>query len=187
MPAFVSVRNGPFRDLPKAIVRQWAERMLKSLGLEQAELSVALTDDSEIRELNKVYRHRDRPTDVLAFAMREGERLGVEAEDARAEMLGDVVVSIETARRQASRRQRTLEAEVHMLLAHGLLHLIGYDHQTDRETSVMNAATRKLCRAATVSSRGGSARPSRTGEPPRERTKPRAQASATSPRRGRPR
>jgi probable rRNA maturation factor len=149
LPALVSVRNGPFRDLSTALVRRWAERMLSALELAAAELSIALTDDGEIHELNRVFRRRDRPTDVLAFAMREGAATG-EVPRAGPEMLGDVVVSVETARRQAARRGRTLEAEVRELLAHGLLHLVGYDHQTKKQALAMGAKTRELCRAAST-------------------------------------
>ena len=67
MPAFVSVRNGPFRDVSKPTVRRWADEMLQCLGLGEAELSIALTNDEEIHELNRVFRHKDKPTDVLAF------------------------------------------------------------------------------------------------------------------------
>lgn len=156
MPAFVSIRNGPFRDVSRAVVQRWAERMLVDLDLSDAELSVAITDDDEIRELNKVFRHRDKATDVLAFAMREGEAVVASppserrAKKRKSELLGDVVVSVETARRQAKEHRRPLDAEMRMLLAHGLLHLVGYDHQTDREEAVMNAATDRLCRAATA-------------------------------------
>jgi probable rRNA maturation factor len=133
--------------------------MLRCLDLSRAELSVALTNDREIHELNKVFRHRDRATDVLAFAMREGEPVGARSRPSRrssapanaeeaGEMLGDVVVSVETARRQAKEHRRTLDAEMRMLLAHGLLHLVGYDHRSDREEAVMNAETARLCRAA---------------------------------------
>lgn len=166
MPAFVTVRNGPFRDVSKPTIRRWADRMLSCLGLAEAELSVALTDDEEIHELNRVFRHRDRPTDVLAFAMREGEPIGArptgfeggtspsgDPTERLPEMLGDVVVSVETARRQAARRRRALESEVRELLAHGLLHLVGYDHQTKAEERAMNAETRRLCRAATARAR----------------------------------
>jgi probable rRNA maturation factor len=126
--------------------------MLHCLDLNEAELSVALTDDEEIHELNRVFRHRDQPTDVLAFAMREGapatSRPVGDAAPSVPELLGDVVVSVDTARRQAARRRRDLESEVRELLAHGLLHLIGYDHQTPHEARVMNAEARRLCRAA---------------------------------------
>jgi probable rRNA maturation factor len=154
LPAFVSIRNGPFRDISKPVVRRWAERMLRSLDLATAELSVALTDDQEIHELNRVFRDHDRPTDVLAFAMREGQQLGprrgagATGAGHKAEILGDIVVSIETARRQAARRGRPIEAEVRMLLAHGLLHLVGYDHQTKADARIMGAKTRELSRAA---------------------------------------
>jgi probable rRNA maturation factor len=125
--------------------------MLRAIDLGSVELSVALTDDVEIRELNGVFRQRDKATDVLAFAMREGEPLGggaTVAPGSSGEILGDVVISVETARRQAKEHGRTLSAELQMLLAHGLLHLIGYDHRTKREEIVMNGATDRLCRAA---------------------------------------
>src|SRR5260221_9363226 len=126
--------------------------MLRSLDLGDAELSVALTDDREIHELNRVFRQNDKPTDVLAFAMREGETMGAgpigDARRRAPEMLGDVVISVETARRQATRRRRLLENEVRELLAHGLLHLVGYDHQTDDEERLMKAETKRLCRDA---------------------------------------
>jgi len=145
--------------------------MLHSLDLVGAELSIAMTDDGEIRELNKVFRHRDKATDVLAFAMREGQSVGA-AETAkvggkkRTELLGDVVVSVETARRQAKEHRRKLDAEMCMLLAHGLLHLVGYDHRTDREEAVMNAATERLCIAAVAKgAKPGAAPKSRRAKP----------------------
>lgn len=125
--------------------------MLGAIDLARVELSVVLTDDVEIRELNGVFRQRDKATDVLAFAMREGEPLGGSSAVSAGhwgEILGDVVISVETARRQAKEHRRTLNAEMQMLLAHGLLHLIGYDHRTDREEAAMNAETERLCRAA---------------------------------------
>jgi probable rRNA maturation factor len=131
--------------------------MLASLGLGPAELSVALTDDREIHELNRLFRKRDKPTDVLAFAMREGEGPPA-AGPSGVELLGDVVVSVETARRQAARRGRSLASEVRVLLAHGILHLLGYDHRTSAEARRMGTKTRQLCRAAT---RGDDRSPSR--------------------------
>ena len=157
MPAFVTIRNGPFRDVSKPTVRLWANRMLIELGLGEVELSIALTDDEEIHELNRVFRHKDRPTDVLAFSMREGDSIGAhpvaDAANSSAELLGDVVVSVETARRQAGRRRRPLERELRELLAHGLLHLVGYDHRTKDEERAMGRETRRLCRAAVAPNR----------------------------------
>src|SRR5262245_31690374 len=126
--------------------------MLAALELHAAELSISLTDDGEIHELNRVFRRRDRPTDVLAFAMRENATKSPKQPRDRprprgstGELLGDVVVSVDTARRQAARRGRTLESEVRVLLAHGLLHLVGYDHRTSRQARAMGAKTRELC------------------------------------------
>jgi probable rRNA maturation factor len=108
-----------------------------------AELSIVLTDDDQIQKLNRIYRKKNRPTDVLAFAQREGE-LGAQA----GRLLGDVVVSIPTARRQAAQRGEALGAELTMLLAHGLLHLLGWDHQTDAADRRMRKETVRLCHAA---------------------------------------
>jgi probable rRNA maturation factor len=126
-----------------AVVRERAERMLAALRMPEAELSILLCDDATIHELNRDYRKKDRPTDVLAFAMREGE-----GGDLHPNLLGDVVISIDTARRQAGEHQRTIADEVTYLLAHGLLHLLGYDHRTDAEDRIMRARTDALVAAA---------------------------------------
>ena len=115
--------------------------MLAELGLPSAELSVLLTDDVQIQRLNAAHRDKDRPTDVLAFELDASEP------DADG-LLGDVVISLDTAARQAKSRQRPLLAEVRFLLAHGLLHLCGYDHGTRPEKREMDRLTRRLVRAA---------------------------------------
>lgn len=114
--------------------------MLDFLGLGEVELSLALVDDGTIRRLNKAYRGYDKPTDVLAFSLREGEPFAP-VDD---EPLGDVVLAVPTAERQARQARRPLLDEATMLLAHGLLHLLGYDHRTKREERVMIAKTREL-------------------------------------------
>src|SRR5688572_27985286 len=104
--------------------------MLAALRLPNAELGVLLCDDRTIHALNHAWRGKDRPTDVLAFAMHEGKG----AKHARARgMLGDVVISLDTARRQARERNHTPADEVALLLAHGLLHLCGWDHRDRAE------------------------------------------------------
>jgi probable rRNA maturation factor len=138
----VTTRGGPFPGVSAAVVRRRAEKMLDHLRLGAVELSVALVDDPTIHELNRTYRHKDKPTDVLAFALQEP----VPARPVG--MLGDVILSIETARRQAARHRRPLLAELTMLLAHGLLHLLGHDHQTDAQEREMTARTRELETAA---------------------------------------
>jgi rRNA maturation RNase YbeY len=100
-----------------------ARRLLRTLRLPDAELSIVLVSDREIHTLNRDWRRRDRPTDVLAFAQREGPGGAPDG------LLGDVVISVDTARRQAAERGATLGREGDRLLIHGLLHLLGYDHE----------------------------------------------------------
>jgi rRNA maturation RNase YbeY len=119
--AVVSRRR--FAGVRAADVRRAAARMLDALDV-AAELSVALVSDGEMHALNLRYRRVDRPTDVLAFALREGT--GVQLHPA---LLGDVIISLDTAVRQAAARGAPAWDEVRMLLAHGILHLIGYDHE----------------------------------------------------------
>jgi len=119
--------------------------MLRALGLEAHELSVLLCDDTVMRRLNLAYRHKDRPTDVLAFAMREGPPSFVSARD---DILGDVAISWPTAARQARLHGWSGDHEVCMLLAHGLLHVLGFDHQTLVQDRRMRARTDLLMMAA---------------------------------------
>ena len=116
--------------------------MLEAMGVPDAELSILLCDDPTIHDLNRRHRRKNKPTDVLAFALQEGKPVpGSKA-------LGDVVISLDTAQRQADERNRTLWDEVTFLLAHGLLHLLGFDHQTDAEERRMNARADMLVAAA---------------------------------------
>jgi len=101
-----------------------ARRLLGALHEDTAELTVSLVDDAAIRRLNRTYRGKDRPTDVLAFALREGRR--TPGDDA---LLGDVVISLDTATRQARARGVDTAEELRTLLIHGVLHLLGYDHE----------------------------------------------------------
>ncbi len=119
-----------------------ARRILLAMDEGNAELTISLVDDATIHPLNRDYRGRDRPTDVLAFAMREGKRApGDDAE------LGDVVISVDTAARQARERRKTLADEVQTLLIHGILHVLGYDHErSPAEERRMKAMERKLKR-----------------------------------------
>ena len=123
---------------------------LKAHNAEACEVSVLLTDDAAIKHLNRDYRGVDAPTDVLAFAMREGEDGEVNPN-----LLGDLVISLETASRHvatgdqfsATRRSLeterrkapddSLETEVALLAIHGALHLLGYDHHTQEAATVM--------------------------------------------------
>lgn len=101
------------------------------------ELSVLLTDDAAIRELNRLYRDTDAPTDVLSFAQMEGEAFV--APEGAAQHLGDVIISVETARRQALEYGVTIQNEAGHLLVHGVLHLLGYDHEDADDAAIMHA------------------------------------------------
>jgi probable rRNA maturation factor len=103
-----------------------AERILDDLGYPGSELSILLVDDDEMQYLNREYLSRDYPTNVLAFAMREGENKNLNPS-----VLGDVVVSTETAEREALQRAVPLEKEMALLLVHGILHLLNYEHEDD--------------------------------------------------------
>lgn len=132
--------------MPAALVRERADRMLVALAMPQAELSILLCDDRVMRRLNRRYRRVDRTTDVLAFPMSEGE-----AVRGSAALLGDVVISLPTASRQARRGGRRVRDEVTHLLAHGLLHLLGFDHATSAQERRMRARTEILVSAASPS------------------------------------
>ena len=103
-----------------------AELVGKLYDAENSELSVTLTDDKNIHELNKKYRGVDRPTDVLSFAFRESEE--PEILDSEIEILGDIIISLERAKIQAENFGHSYLREVIFLTVHGLLHLLGYDH-----------------------------------------------------------
>jgi probable rRNA maturation factor len=156
----VSVQGGPFPDVSRAVIERRAGKMLAALDLRGVELSVALVDDAGIHALNRSYRHKDKPTDVLAFPLQEMAPLHT-LREAPVGLLGDVILSIETGRRQAARHRRTLLAELTMLLAHGLLHLLGYDHGTDAEERDMKARTRAL--EAAAEARAGLKSPGKSG------------------------
>jgi probable rRNA maturation factor len=131
-----------------ALTRRFARRMLKALKLEDAGLSLLVCDDRVMRRLNRQYRRIDRPTDVLAFAMNEGRPMvsvGV--------LLGDIAISWPTTRRQARAHGWTSERELCLLLAHGLLHLLGFDHSTRPQERRMMARAHMLMAAALTRSR----------------------------------
>jgi probable rRNA maturation factor len=104
-----------------------AKRILADLGLPDAELSISLVNDIQIQELNRRYLHRDRPTNILAFPMRKGEFSSLHPN-----LLGDLAISVETAQRQSNRFGLDDMEMVILLMIHGILHLIGYEHEGTR-------------------------------------------------------
>ena len=113
------------------------------MGCPEAEVGCLLVTDRRIRALNRRYRGEDFPTDVLAFPQGEGG-----GPPGHPGLLGDVVISVETAARQAARAGHSLEREAALLLIHGILHLLGHDHATAAERRRMWAIQRRLLREA---------------------------------------
>jgi pyridoxine 5-phosphate synthase len=105
-------------------LKENAERLLGFCGRGTAELSMLLVSDRRIAELNRTYRHKEGPTNVLAFAQTEGDDAGLAGN-----ILGDIVISWETAAREAVEEKVTVHQRLLVLMAHGLLHLLGYDHE----------------------------------------------------------
>lgn len=110
-----------------------------ALGIAAAEVNVCFVSDRAMRNLNRRFRHKDRSTDVLSFPAKEretplpaDESAPIRAHAAAGGFLGDVAISPATARRNARRVARSLEDELRALILHGVLHLLGYDHETDR-------------------------------------------------------
>lgn len=143
MPVDVSASEGAAPWLEAAgDVLGLAEAALEVLERSASELSILLTDDAQIHALNRDYRDKDAPTDVLSFGQDEGEVF-----PGMVPVLGDLVISLQTAERQANELSHPLAAEVRVLLAHGLLHLLGHDHIDDGERIEMAAAEDALLAA----------------------------------------
>jgi probable rRNA maturation factor len=107
-----------------AKIRRKARVILDALGSPEAELSILLVDDAAIAQLNQQYLSRPGPTNVIAFPMREGEFA-----DVSPQLLGDVVISLDSAEREGAESGVALEVRLDELLVHGILHLFGYDHE----------------------------------------------------------
>jgi len=122
-------------------IRSLAQRVLQAENCSQdTEVSILLADDESISILNGQYRGIEGPTDVLSFSQHEGE----DEFAAEQGLLGDVVISVETAMRQAAERGAQLDSEIDLLLVHGLLHLLGYDHAEPEQEKAMFARQAEL-------------------------------------------
>lgn len=116
-----------------AFTRQVIRQVLGETGQpDEAEVSVLFLDDAEMQEMNRQYRDVNATTDVLAFAAEEGEALPLPEGEEAALILGDVVICIDAVRRQAAERGHSWRRELAVLLVHGALHLLGYDHREDQ-------------------------------------------------------
>ena len=133
---------GAVCSLPPEVgpVQSDAQAALEAREVGGMELSIVLTDDTMIQQLNQEYRGIDSSTDVLSFGQQELAGPGPR-------VLGDLIISLQTAQRQADERGHALATEVRILLVHGLLHLLGYDHETPQERAEMAAAETALLAA----------------------------------------
>lgn len=121
--AEITIQNPcQYREVGARRLRPWLERVVATLAGDAASFLVRFVSDREMRQLNRVYRHQDATTDVLSFP---GERTpdGLH--------LGDVLISVPTARRQAKSHEHSIGRELKVLILHGLLHCLGYDHEVD--------------------------------------------------------
>ena len=126
--------------MPNQKIRKNAQAILDALDSPDAELSIAIVDDDEIATLNQTYLNRPGPTNVIAFAMREGAHA-----DISPQLLGDVVISIETAHRESEEAGISPVKRFDQLLVHGILHLFGYNHVTDEgEAAKMEEKSEEL-------------------------------------------
>lgn len=130
---------------PKPVADTWLKRLstltvkaVKGSGFERkAELSIVLTGDDEVKKLNRLYRGKNKTTDVLSFPLLEGIVFPTGSKEGVA--LGDVVISVPQTKRQALANGKTFKAELALLVVHGVLHLLGYDHATLAEEKEMFA------------------------------------------------
>jgi probable rRNA maturation factor len=130
----VSVEDGIWGCAEEAerLVIQAAEAVVSHLGQEQAEAAILLSSDARVRELNRVYRGADKPTNVLSFPS-----LAPSLAPGTARFLGDIIIAGETVAREAEQEGRPLAHHLQHLVVHGLLHLLGYDHERDDEAREM--------------------------------------------------
>jgi len=120
-----------------------AKKVLQYLKVDdKTEVSILFTDDKFIRLLNNKYRGIDKPTDVLSFSIQEGVDKSPVVESEK--LLGDIIVSVETAKRQADTLNHSIEKELTVLLIHGLLHLTGYDHEKYQDYKIMREKEDKI-------------------------------------------
>ena len=128
------------------------EQALKTLGIEDdVEVSCALVDDERIHEINREYRHIDRSTDVISFAMEDNDQFYVEG---MPRTLGDIFISVDHAKKQAEEYGHSLRREMCFLFTHGILHLLGYDHMTDEQEKEMFGLQDEILGALSIEREG---------------------------------
>ena len=132
-------------------IRKTAIALLNALDSPDSELSVVMVDDQKISELNLQYLNREGPTNVIAFPMQEGDYSEINPD-----LAGDVVISVDTAKKESREAQMDFDERIDQLLVHGILHLFGYDHEhTEAEAMVMENKALELMDAIKLTIIGG--------------------------------
>ena len=127
--------------IDKRMIRGTVSKILKILNCADKEISLSFVDDENIKKLNKQYLGKDKATNVLSFSLLEGEYGNINPQ-----ILGDIIVSVETAQRDALYSKLTIAQEIDFLIIHGILHLLGYNHEntTEKETKIMRQKEKEL-------------------------------------------
>jgi probable rRNA maturation factor len=127
--------------IDKRNIRGTVSKILKILNCADKEISLSFVDDENIKQLNKQYLGKDRATNVISFSLQEGEYGNINPQ-----ILGDIVISVETAQRDAKKENLTFTQELEFLIIHGVLHLLGYNHEntTRKETNKMRQKEKDL-------------------------------------------
>jgi len=130
--------------IDKRMIRSTVLKIMKILDCADKEISLSFVDDEKIKQLNKQYLGKDKATNVLSFSLLEGEYGNINPQ-----ILGDIIVSVETAQRDALYGKFTIDQEIDFLIIHGILHLLGYNHEntTEKETKKMRQKEKDLFNA----------------------------------------
>ena len=128
-------------------LKKIVEFIFDSVGVKNANIAIVFSSDRQITRLNYLYRRKNRPTDVLSFSMREGMHLKKDSS-----VLGDIIISVDRAKKQAARFNSTFKKEMYLYIIHGILHLLGYDDEKPssrkrmqrRETEILNKLCKKI-------------------------------------------
>jgi rRNA maturation RNase YbeY len=143
----ITIRNTQ-RKIPinTATLQKTAHRILNLLGYTDFDLGIWLTTNKTIRTYNRNYRHKDKPTDILSFPfypkLKVGQHIKAQSSDER--NLGDLIISLEYAQRDANKQNIPFSQQMKVLLVHGICHLLGYDHINDKDYVIMHKREQEL-------------------------------------------
>ena len=142
-----------YKDIPKSkeynkVIENAIEECYKEekLPLEKIYICITLTDNNNIKEINKEYRKIDKATDVLSFPMFEKDELNkiIQQENVKEEIIGDIIISVEKVKEQAEEYGHSFERELSYMVVHGFFHLMGHDHMEEEEKKEMRAKEEKV-------------------------------------------